>query len=1057
MKRENWQKVKQIFNDALEIEPLKRKAFLDKICANDNDLRHDVEILLNSFEHDFLENPAVGQVADVIVEQPFNFHKGDKIGDYEILKALGTGGQGAVYLAQDLQLNRNIAIKFLPAEASTDKSAEKRFRREAQAAAALSHPNICAIHKIEEEENRAYLVMQYIEGETLSNKLKCEKLDLKTALDIAIQIADALNEAHTHNIIHRDIKPSNIIISPNKKVTVLDFGLAKQVFETTLDTKTSLTKSGAIMGTAAYMSPEQSRGKTTDGRTDIWSLGVCLYEMLSGKNPFLHESIAETFAAILSFEPDLKGFPPPLAKIISRTLQKNVDKRYQNIKELLSDLRELRDELSFEAQLQNHDLISGKTTAFGWKQIVLAVAILFILTVGGSFYWQNHNLNWAQENVKKVVQLTKEDKTFEAYDLALQVKKYLPNDESLVKLMPLISDNLTVKTEPAGAKIYLKRFQPLADGKFPEREYIGQTPLVNLQIARGQYLLYLEKEGFAPVTRSISGRLPSYTSDLIWMPPIEVSAKLIEAEKVPDKMSFVPSGEYHLVSYSLPTEKTVQLGDFLVDRFEVSNADFKEFITAGGYHKKEFWQVPILKDGKEIPFEKAVENFKDRTGLNAPRSWMNQNFPEGKDNFPVTDITWYEASAYAKFRGKSLPTIFQWEKSARDGKFDEGYNTMPWGLSRDADSPDLLANFGSDGTTAVDNFQFGMSPYGCLNMAGNVSEWMFNTRGKNVLVGGGSWGERPYLFGYFGDFPPDFSSNKVGFRLVKNLSDKTDGSEPMLPVEIPEYKASSETDFKKWITHYVYDKIPLDAQIIETIETDSWTREKVSYIGADREKVIAYLYLPKNFPRPLQVVHWIPAADVPLGFSSLTHSVEDFLPPVIKSGRAVFAIALKGYSDRPPKRNDVKGVELRKETVKDITDWRRGIDYLETRNDIDIKSLGFIGLSWGGDKGLILTAVENRYVSAAYVGIGVRSEWAKWIAEGNIVNFAPHTKIPKLVVKGRYDEAHQLKTEAEPLFKIMSEPKRLTIVESGHVPPPEIFAPIINNWLDETLGKVKNP
>lgn len=1062
MKRENWQKVKQIFNDALAVSSFEREEFLAKVCADDGDLRRDVEVLLKSFEDDFLENPAVEQVAEIIAEDRFSFKSGDKIVDYRIIKPLGAGGQGAVFLAEDLQLKRAVAIKFLPAETGADSQAGKRFRREAQAAAALSHPNICAIHKIGTDENREFIVMHYAEGETLSQKLKNGKFDLKTALDIAVQIADALGAAHARKVIHRDIKPANIIVSENNQVTVLDFGLAKiqrENFKRTgekLSSKTTL--SGAVMGTISYMPPEQARGHKTDQRADIWSLGVCLYEMLTGENPFYRENLAETFAAILSFEPDFQNIPPPAVFVVSKTLRKNADERYQTAGELLTDLRELRGELSFEENLRSRDLsfekFAPKKSSIGLKEIVWASIFLLILAFAGWFYRKNYNLNWARENVKKVEELAKTDKTFEAYNLALQVRKYLPNDENLAKLMPLVSDNLSVKTEPAGAKVYLKRFQADKNGKFPEREFIGETPIENLQIARGQYLLYVEKNGFAPLTRTVSGKLPQYTTDLIWMPPIEVSAKLVEAGKVPDKMTFVPGGEYHLVGYTRPTDKTVLLGDFLIDKTEVSNAEFKEFITAGGYNRKEFWQFPTGENGNEISFEKLLEDFKDRTGLPAPRSWTNQNFAEGKADFPVTDITWFEASAYANFRGKRLPTIFQWEKAARDGKFDEGYTTMPWGLSRDADSPEFLANFGTEGTTAVENFEFGMSPYGCLNMAGNVAEWMLNWRGENVLVGGGSWGEKPYLFGYYGAFPPLYSSNKVGFRLIKNLSENAGGAENLPPVGIPEYKVSSETDFKGWLTHYQYDKTPLDAEIVETVETDSWTREKISYTGANREKAIAYLYLPKNSPRPLQIVHWAPAADVSLGFSSLTHSVEDFLSPVIKSGRAVFAVALKGYSDRPAKRTNAQGVEFRRETVRDITDWRRGIDYLETRKDIDIKSLGFIGLSWGGSKGLILTAVDNRYKSAAYIGIGVRPDWAKWIAEANQINFAPHIKIPKLFIKGRYDEAHPLKTESEPLFKLMSEPKRFAVVESGHVPPPEIFAPAINNWLDETSGRV---
>jgi len=1084
MKRENWQKVKQVFNDALEISPSEREAFLDQICADNRDLRRDVEILLKSFEEDFLEKPAIGQVAETIAEEQILFKSGDKIGDYKIIKSLGIGGQGAVFLAEDLQLKRAVAIKFLPsAETSADSRANKRFRREAQAAAALSHPNICAIHKIGADANREFIVMQYAEGETLSARLKKGKLGLKNALDLTIQIADALSEAHAQGVIHRDIKPANIVVSENNQVTVLDFGLAKLVRNEELESKerenstlelspnsplptphSLLTQPGLIMGTVAYMSPEQARAEKTDFRTDIWSLGVCLYEMTAGKNPFFRENLAETFAAILFFEPDFEDFLPPIADIVKKTLQKNADERYQSAKEFLTDLRELRNELSFEEQLRIRDLSFEKSAVkkslFGSKQIAFAVFILAILAGGGWFYQHNRNINWAKENLKQIEELAKSDKTFEGYDLALQTAKYLPNDENLTKLMPLVSDNLTVKTEPAGAKVYLKRFQPDKNGNFSERTFLGETPFENKQIARGQYLLYVEKEGFAPFVRSISGRLPDYSTDLIWMPPIQISAKLVEAEQVPDKMIFVPAGEYKLVSYTRPTDKRLPLGDFFIDQTEVSNAEFKEFITAGGYSKKEFWQLPFISDGKEIPFEEFSEKFKDRTGLSAPRSWTNQNFADGKANFPVTDITWYEAAAYAKFRGKDLPTIFQWEKAARDGKFDEGYNTMPWGLSRDADSTEFLANFRGSETVPVESFEFGASPYGCLNMAGNVAEWMINRRGTNVLVSGGSWGEKSYLFGYYGDFPPLYSSNKIGFRLVKNLSENTADADDLPPMEIPVYQPSSNADLKKWLVHYAYDKTPLEAEVIERTETDSWTREKISFIGANRERAIAYLYLPKNAPRPLQIVHWIPAADVPLGFSSLTHSVEDFLSPVIKSGRAVFAVTVKGYNERPyPAGYELPNgasIEFRKETVGKVTDWQRGLDYLETRNELDATKIAFLGLSNGANQGLILTAIEKRYRSVVLVGFGFRTAWSKWIDEAKIINFAPHITQPKLILKGRYDEAHPLKTESEPIFNLLRDPKRIVVVESGHVPPPEIFAPTINDWLNETLGKVFN-
>ena len=252
----------------------------------------------------------------------------------------------------------------------------------------------------------------------------------------------------------------------------------------------------------------------------------------------------------------------------------------------------------------------------------------------------------------------------------------------------------------------------------------------------------------------------------------------------------------------------------------------------------------------------------------------------------------------------------------------------------------------------------------------------------------------------------------------------------------------------------------MNAQIVETTETDAWTREKIIFTGEGGEQAIAYLYLPKNYPRPLQVIHYVPPGDVVRGIRSLADSIEMFVTPFIKSGRAVFGVVLKGYNERPFPINyalpDQSTVEFRKQMVNWITDLRRGIDYLETRKDLNFQKLAFLGISNGANFGLVMTAIETRYRSTAFVGFGVRSAWSDWIAEANFVSFAPHILAPKLILKGRYDEAHPLKTEAEPLFPLLREPKRIVIVESGHVPPPEIFAPTINEWLDETLGKIFN-
>ena len=747
---------------------------------------------------------------------------------------------------------------------------------------------------------------------------------------------------------------------------------------------------------------------------------------------------------------------------------------------MLIDLKDLKHELEIGAEVERYKQStpsSGSADTTSNRQAItssfvplwltrsriglIVLGTLILAGAAGWFIWRRANVKWAKAQVPKIEALAQAQKYYEAYELAVAAQKYLPEDATITRLMPIISHTISVKTDPAGAQVYLRRFVPDDAAKSASRQLVGTTPLENLRVARGQYILYIEKDGYAKTERTISGAI-AYLGTLMRMPPpIVVEQKLIAAGQMPVGMTFVSGGDYRMMAWNRPTDERARLDDYFIDKYEVSNQEYKEFINAGGYLKREFWKYPFSKDGRTLSWDEAMREFKDRTGLPGPRSWSSQNFPEGKSDHPVTDITWYEAAAYAAFRGKQLPTIFQWEKAARNGGAVgyEGATYMPWGISLAGET--LNANFDNDGTIAVNSSEFGMSPFGAYNMAGNVSEWCLNETSEGFIATGGAWGSPAYTFSSFGTLPGFYSSNKVGFRCALNSSAAAGdqgGTRIEIKNEVPVYAPSSDADFNKWLTHYRYDKTPMDPQIVETKETAEWRREKITFNGADGERAIAYLYLPKNFPRPLQVIHFVPHSGVEDGSLPLPDTTEAYLAPFIKSGRAVFGVVLKGYSERPRPDNYVTPepttVEYRDRVVNWITDLRRGLDYLETRNDIDSSRIACFTLSSGGRTGLILNAVENRYRSIFMAAAGVRKFTAQWVPETNPINFVPHIHGPKLMMHGRYDEILTWKREAEPLYKLLREPKRLVLHDAGHAPPFELFVTTMNGWLDETLGPV---
>ncbi|MBI4468315.1 MAG: serine/threonine protein kinase, partial [Acidobacteria bacterium] len=311
MTPERWQKIKNVFQSALGHEPEQRSALLDKACANDDEMRGKVEAMLHAHAEagSFIEAPAVDVAAELMAEEQTGSRIGEDIGPYRIVSRLGAGGMGEVYLAQDHRLGRQVALKLLPEYFTTDGSRVKRFQQEARAASAISHPNIATLYDIGDVEGVNYIAMEYVRGETLAARLQAGSLENAQVIDIGIQVVDALKEAHGEGIIHRDIKSGNIMITPDGRVKVVDFGLARvtRTEEPALSgdgVLATTTEPSLVMGTVAYMSPEQALGRAFDQRTDLISLGVVLYEMTTGRLPFSGANGSETIDKIVHAQPE---------------------------------------------------------------------------------------------------------------------------------------------------------------------------------------------------------------------------------------------------------------------------------------------------------------------------------------------------------------------------------------------------------------------------------------------------------------------------------------------------------------------------------------------------------------------------------------------------------------------------------------------------------------------------------------------------------------------------------------------------------------------------------
>src|SRR6266403_2079626 len=347
MEPERWREASRILESVLERDPARRAAYLDDVCAHDAELRREVESLLVASEQagSLLDLPAMEMAAPLFVNDSIQSMLGQSIRRYKIISGLGAGGMGEVYLAHDTRLGREIALKLLPTQFTTDKDRLRRFEQEAHSASTLSHPNVCVIHEVgETEDDRHYIAMEYVDGVTLRQHMTETRLKLSEVLDVAVQVASGIAAAHEVRVVHRDIKPENIMLRRDGYIKVLDFGLAKLTELETTDVAAAVgsqvkTDTGVVMGTSSYMSPEQARGLAVDVRTDIWSWAVVIYEMVTGRAPFEGATTSDVIVSILVREPSPIARHSPevtaeLQHIVNKGLRKEREERYQTVKEM---------------------------------------------------------------------------------------------------------------------------------------------------------------------------------------------------------------------------------------------------------------------------------------------------------------------------------------------------------------------------------------------------------------------------------------------------------------------------------------------------------------------------------------------------------------------------------------------------------------------------------------------------------------------------------------------------------------------------------------------------
>jgi eukaryotic-like serine/threonine-protein kinase len=891
--------------------------------------------------------------------------------------------------------------------------------------------------------------MEYVEGETLSARVEAGPPSFDEAVAIMIQVLAGLAEAHRHGIIHRDIKSGNVMITPAGQVKIMDFGLARR------EGSPALTRTHATMGTAAYMSPEQARGEAVDHRTDIWSAGVVFYEMLSGDVPFPGAHALAVAHAVLHQDPrPLSRRTPPVPRdlqaIVFRALRKEREARYASASAMLRDLNRYQEDRRAEAaRILTPRLLARRAR----RPAVALPALAAVLALTAFGVWdagRRADVRWAREvalpELERLLVAWDLRNVMEPYRLAERAEAFLPGDSALVTLMELIAVRTDIRTTPAGVRVYIQHYEE-PDGEW---RYMGTTPLEQVRVPLGLFRWRLEKEGYETVV--------AVTPTIAWEQGLTRPWRNMDIEWTLDAAGVVPPG---MVRVPGVVRELGSIGDFFIDRFEVTNREFQRFVTAGGYRTRDYWKHRFIEDGRELAWEEAMARFVDQTGHHAPATWLGGEPPAGLADHPVSGVSWYEAAAYAEFTGKSLPTRLHWGAAAG--------MMLPW-LTLVSDQLLAPANFREAGPIAAGASR-SMMAYGAFDMAGNVREWCWNETAEGRIIRGGAWDDAAYQFTRLSEAPPMDRSPRNGLRLALYPDSGAAPGWAFEPTQINRppsrlgVRPVDDAVFQVYREQFAYDPTPLNARVEYRREhPGGWVEERITFDAAyGGERVAAHLFLPGDARPPYQTVIYFPGSNAVYGPSSRDmDAYYEFRRQVflLKNGRAVLFPIYKGTFERSdPALAELHGGRgtraFTEFLVQLVRDFSRSIDYLETRDEIDPGRIAFFGFSWGGIMGSIIPAVDERVAASVLVGGYLGFRLAR--PEADPVNYAGRVRTPTLMLNGVYD-AFGVEETIRPLHTLLGTPatdKRLLLFESDHVPRAGDIIRETLAWLDRYLGPVQ--